>query len=156
MAVYKMPYDLDEWKRKIASIVRETDGMHYDDVLYWDTDNLYPGYKNIPSGSKTHHYLKKAEDNGILERIENHIDPLGFNVKAHYYISSGLLSKHKHYIRFTFWDLDKIKLLARDDDAVVSQNHRKYEKWNFYCNSDHSRVMDFKDRVSDQLRKEEV
>lgn len=151
MEIFETSHTLDELKGEVSTIVKDVDGMKYKEESYLENDIFYSPSGDIQEGSKTQYYLNQAIKRGQLQDIAEHFDPLVFEVKANYKISTGVFSNHNHWIRFIFSDLSRIRMLTQGNELQFGVGQHAFECWNQCCNKEHDRVKSFEKQVNEQL-----
>lgn len=105
--------DLHDVKSRVSDVHRHY-VSRYSGNHYWKNSALAPDSDSIPSETKTHFYLKQADDRGTLEEIQEFTDPLVF-------------TSNSKKTKIRCWDVGKIRSLSQD--SPVSQSSDEYEVW---------------------------
>lgn len=151
MNVFDRQTSLEDLKEEVSDIVADVDGMQKSNARYWDNSDVTPWNSDIPKGSKTRYYLEYADKRDRLEDIQEHIDPLLFEVKATFRVSTGLFSSHTHWIRFRLCDLTRVRMLAQGNEIQLGRTEQTFEGWSACCDTDHDRVQEFEAAVDDRI-----
>ena len=122
MVVLKIQQDLREVKQKLKYIIDDT-AKYAAQTTYVDNSEISSAHEKI--GDEMEFYLKRAEDNGEIKRIQQYHEPLGFRVYA------GKSSNN--YVQFHAWNLSQIKFLSHPESVKEARNYNEFEIYGAYA-----------------------
>lgn len=97
---------------------------------FWDNTDLSASYNAVPNDTETHFQLSRADENGVINRIQSHHRPLAFTIRAKK--NSGGLFKPMNpgtAAKIRCWNLGQLRFLANEGDATKVSNRNEVEFW---------------------------
>jgi hypothetical protein len=121
MAVIRAQFDFPKFKSKVSSIVDKTAKNGLRDTSYINNEDISPSHDYIDD--QTEFALNRAENNGVLDSIQRHPDPLGFCVEG---------GNNLNWVKFYGWNLSELKLLSIGENVSEARNYNEFGVYGRY------------------------